>query len=73
MSDEVVRGALSLEDQSIFKPKRKTPIASVLGVLIVALVALGVVLGLMWQSQSLIARIQDIRSDAAASSSATLK
>lgn len=50
--------------QEVFKPRRKIPFLPLLGVSITAIVAVGIVIGLMWQSNSFIAKNQDIRSDA---------
>lgn len=54
----------SQEENSIFKPKRRIHFLPLLGISIMALVAVATVMGLMWQSNSFIAMNQDVRSDA---------
>jgi hypothetical protein len=62
----------SAEVADIFKPRRKIPFMPIIGVCITAIVAIGVVIGLMWQSNSFIARNQDFRSDASTASTVSV-
>lgn len=54
--------------QAPFKPRRKIPFIPILGVSITAVVAIGIVVGLMWQSNVFIAKNQDVRSEASGAS-----
>jgi hypothetical protein len=58
--------------QELYRPRRRIPFLSLLGVAITLIVAIGIVIGLMWQSNSFIAQNRDIRSDASTASNVSV-
>lgn len=72
ITDKVQTNSIkSAKDADIFKPRQKIPFLPIIGVCVTAIVAIGVVIGLMWQSNAFIALNQDVRSDASSAPEAS--